>query len=618
MLTLAFVACSDRAMGGTADGGGATSVDGGGSAGDAGSTSSFGANVVSGGVEFRVWAPHAHRASVEGDFPARRVAMNAEDGGVFSVLVPGARAGTTYRFALDASSQSLTRTDPYCRQLARQGACAVVDPAAYAWNDSRFSRPSRNESVVYELHVGSFAVADGAASGTLSQARARLAELAELGVNVVELMPVHAFGGNPNGWGYNPQLYLAPKPSYGTADDLRAFVDEAHARQIAVWLDVVFNHYEDWRGAPLWCFDGDCPDGGAGVYFFPAGEFARTPWGPRPNYPEPQVAAMVQRSVQQWLVEFHGDGFRWDSTANIRALDGNGVVPGGRELLVTANEFTHAAGGTTVAEDLKGADALTRPASSGGFGFDAQWDAFGYEVANVLVPESDDHRDLGTVERLLRGSYAGDPFARLLFTEDHDTVGNGGARLPSRIDPANPESFAARRRSMLAAVLLLTTPGVPMIFMGQEHLATLTFPDPPPPLGAPTPTGAKIRAFYRDLIALRRNQGGGSGGLLEPAVDVLHRHDLNKLLAYWRHGPSGEDVLVVLNFRNRAYARYDIGVPRSGAWRVRLDTDWTAYGDDFGGGISTAAISPLSQPRDGQPFTLPLQLGAYGALVLSR
>ncbi len=592
-------------------------TDGGALPGEPDAGPRMGANVSEQGVEFRVWAPHATAAWVEGDFGAS-VALAPEPGGLFYAQVSAAREGSVYRFSLETPAGKVARVDPYCRQLEPDGkSCKVIHPGSYAWSTPPFQHPPRNALVVYELHVGSFAVPNGTAVGTLERARGRLAELAELGVNVVELMPVQAFGGRANSWGYNPQLFFAPKASYGTADDLRRFVDEAHAKGLAVWLDTVVNHVDGWRQAPLVCFDGHCPDGAWGVHFFPPGPYATTPWGPRPNYAEPQVASMLLASARQWLEEFRGDGFRWDSVSNIRAQDGNGTTPGGKALLVAANELTRARGGFSVAEDLKGYAAITQPVSKGGFGFDAQWDGFGYDVVNQLAPYADDGRDLGAIEGALRGGFSGDGFARLLWTENHDTVGNGGARLPVRVDAATPESFAGRRRSMLAAALLFTSPGVPMLFMGQETLATTGFTDPPVPLPAATPVGAKVRAFYKDLIALRRNLGGKSGGLLEPGVDVLHRNDANKVIAYRRRGPSGEDVLVVLNLRNRAYARYDFGVPAGGKWSVRLDADWKRYGDDFAGG-QQGLIDALDTPRDGQPFTLPVQLGAYGVVVLTR
>jgi 1,4-alpha-glucan branching enzyme len=575
----------------------------------------LGATVEGDAVVFRVWAPGAQAAWVDGDGLPSRVEMHVEDD-LWVARVPSMKAGQTYRYVLERGGATFERLDPYCREIVGN-ACAVVDPQAYAWRTKAFARPERRASVVYEMHVGSFVVPQGSPQGTFTSARTGLARLADVGVDVVELMPVHAFGGNAAGWGYNPRLFFAPKPTYGTADELRAFVDEAHAQKIAVWLDVVYNHTDGWREAPLRCFDGDCADGSAGVYFFPKGPYATTPWGPRLDYTKRQVRDMVLDSVHAWLTEFRGDGFRWDSTSNIRAIDGQGTTPGGRDLLVRANDWTHDLGGTTVAEDLKGYDALTKRSNDGGFGFDAQWDGFGYAVTDVLAAASDDARDLGRVEGALKSTYAGDPFARLLYLETHDTVGNGGARLPKRIDPVDPTSWAARKRSILGGVLLLTTPGVPMLFQGMEDLATGGFVDPPAPLAEPDAKGLRMRAFYKDMIRLRRNLDGGAGGLLDPEVDVFHRNDAAKVIAYRRHGPSGEDVIVIVNLRNKAYTRYDVGAPSAGAWKIRLDTAWTAYGDDFEGG-ATGSVATIAAQKDGKPFTLPIALAPYGAVVLTR
>ncbi|MDB4995487.1 MAG: 1,4-alpha-glucan-branching protein [Myxococcaceae bacterium] len=598
---------------GTRDASDPGEVDG--AAGDAGPPARLpvprlGADVDASGVRFRVWAPSATAAWVTGDFPGTKAPLAKGPGDIWEAHVDGAHAGTHYKLLFDSPSGSITRIDPYCRELVSDG-CSVVDPNAFAWKTPAFKRPTREKSVVYEMHLGSFTTDTAAGHGTIASAVSKLAALAELGVNVVELMPVHVFGGS-NGWGYNPQLWLAPNPGLGTPAELRALVDEAHRLGIAVWIDLVVNHTDGWKNAPLRCFDGACPNGTAGVYFFPSGPYASTPWGPRPDYTQPEVASMLVASVEQWLLEYRGDGFRWDSTSNIRGLDGQGTLPGGRELMVRANARTHDLGGTSVAEDLKGWDALTKAESKGGFGFDAQWDGFGYDVPSQLVTQSDDARSMPAIESALRGSYDGDPFARLLFTENHDTVGNGSSRLPNRIDPANPTSVAARKRSMLGAVLLLTSPGVPMLFMGQESLATGTFGSPPTALAAPTPAGLKVNAFYKDMIALRRTLGG----LADTQVEVIQRNDTEKVIAFRRHGASGEDVLVVVNMKNKAYAQYDVGVPTAGPWKVRLNTERAAYGDDLVDG-QTGTITAVPGAKDGKPFKLPLQLGAYSAIVLT-
>ncbi|HEY5947847.1 MAG TPA: alpha-amylase family glycosyl hydrolase, partial [Kofleriaceae bacterium] len=320
----------------------------------------MGANVTEHGVTFRVWAPHARAAYVAGDFTDAPLAMVATTDGVFELDSAAAHVGSIYHYELDTDNGMLRRVDPYCRELMTKAPdCMVEDPYAYAWHDDGFVAPDRAHSIVYELHIGSFTNA-----GTFTAARERLAELHELGVTTIELMPVNAFGGGDRSWGYNPQLYLAPKHSYGSADELRAFVDEAHRQGIAVWVDFVVNHSDGYRGAPLVCYDGYCPNNAWGIHFFPPGTYATTPWGPRPNYSDPHVATMLRDAVSQWLGEFHGDGFRWDSVSNIRALDGNGTTPGGRELLVAANDLTHQYGSLSIAEDLKGYGAITQPTSA--------------------------------------------------------------------------------------------------------------------------------------------------------------------------------------------------------------------------------------------------------------
>jgi 1,4-alpha-glucan branching enzyme len=570
-------------------------------------------------VSFRVWAPHATAALVEGDFGAS-VPLVAGDGGVFGAVVPGAQAGQRYRFALTSGAQMLPRLDPRAR--ASDGDWSViVDPAAYAWKSGSFTPPARPEAVVYELHIGSFA-ASGAGTGTFLSAIDRLDSLADLGVNVIELMPTNQFGGSAGGWGYNPQGYFAPRPDYGSPDDLRRLVDEAHARGIAVLLDLVYNHYDGWSKAPLRCFDGDCPGNSPGVYFFGAGAYQTTPWGPRPDYTNPQVASFLLDGVTLWLQDYRVDGFRWDSTSNIRGVDGKGEVPGGRDLLRQANERAAAIrpGVIRIAEDLKGESLLTAPLSaSGGLGFDAQWDGLGYPLIAAIVGSDDKARDLGAVRAAMGTSYNGDPFARVLFSENHDLVGNGSARLPSRIDGADPGSWAARKRSMLAAAVVLTTPGVPMLFMGQEMLARGPFANPPDPLDwSLADAYAPVRSFYRDMIRLRRNLEGHSAGLLGSHLDIYHVNDGAKVFAYRRWQESGDDVIILVNFSGKPYTEYDLGLPAAGPWQIRLDSDHQGYSTDFAGGNATTTVATTGKPRDGLPFTGGVALGAYSLVVLSR
>lgn len=582
----------------------------------------LGATTGSSGVTFRVWAPSAKAVAVQGDFGSAPVAMTSlapASPGVWAVQVPTAQVGQRYRYQVTApDGRVLPRIDPYGRRV-QDGQSVIVDPAAYVWTSAPYVRPGKNQLVVYELHVGSFNCPDDPKRCGFASLAARLDYLRDLGINVIELMPAHSHG-SQRGWGYNPHAYFAPHAPYGTPEDLRALVDQAHARGIAVVLDMVYNHYDGWKGAPLYCFDGDCADGWSGQYFFADAKYRSTPWGPRFDYTRPQVADFIVDNIAFWRREYRIDGFRWDSVSNIRALDGNGSVPGGVALLRRGNAQAQTVpGALLIAEDLKGYAGITERSESGGLGFDTQWDGgFHWALVSTVSGYDDRARNINGLRDALGGRYNGDPFQRLIYSESHDTVGNSGTRLPSQIDPSDPGSWAARKRSILAAAVLLTAPGVPMLFAGQELLSVGRFADPPAPLDWSRETGhARILEFYRDLIALRRNRAGTTAGLTGSDINVFHVNDATKVLAYRRSAGGDSDVIVIANFANQNYTRYDIGLPAGGTWKVRLNSDDKRYSTDFGGAPSTDVTATVAD-RDGLPFTGGVALGPYSLVILSR
>ena len=584
----------------------------------------IGATPYEGGVEFRVWAPNAKAVALVGEAAgaAARRDLPLEAGtGMFAARVDGAHAGQRYHYAITTQEGAeVARVDPRARK-SDGNESVVVDPRSYAWKSKAFTPPAREASVVYELHVGSFNATAGVNSGTFATAESKLDALADLGVSTVELMPVNGHGGH--GWGYGPQQWFAPHAAYGTPDEVRHFVDEAHSRGISVVLDIVYNHYDGWAQAPLRCFDGTCPGTSAGIYFFEQEPYRKTPWGPRPNFAKPEVADFFADNVFAWTTEYRIDGFRHDSVSNIRALDGQGTVPGGSELLKRLNEVTLAArpGALLVAEDLKGQPTITASSAAGGLGFATQWDGgFQWAVSAAAASATDASRDIGAVRDSLLGSYNGDPMQRLLYVESHDTAGNDGARLPVKIDAADPTSYAARKRAMLAAGVLMTAPGVPMIFMGQEMLEDTKFEPQPAPLDwAKATTNAPVRAFYKDMIRLRRNLDGVSGGLSGKSIAMTQFNDGagSKVLVYRRWNKAGDDVMVIANFGAKKFTRYDLGVPAAGTWVARVDSDATKYGADFGSATPTA-VAVTAAARDGLPATASIALGPYAVVVLTR
>jgi 1,4-alpha-glucan branching enzyme len=573
----------------------------------------MGATLVDGGVEFRVWAPHASAAAVTGDFSASPVPLASAPGGLFAGTVAGAHAGQHYGFVFTTNGQTVTRGDPRARATNASATDAViVDPHAYAWKSAPFAGAPPSQAVIYEIHVASFNVPAGASSGTFVSAIDRLDHLKALGANYVELMPVLQFRGT-TAWGYNPVSYFAPHVTYGAPDDLRRFVDEAHARGIGVLLDVVLNHY-DRQKQGLWCFDGACASDN-GVYFFADPTNAMTPWGPRPAYATKEVADFLVDALFGWMSEYRIDGFRWDSTSNIRAIDGAGTVPGGRELMARANDtlhglFPHA---LFIAEDLKGNAPMTAPTASGGVGFDAQWDGFSGAVNGVAMQTADASRDVTSVRNVIAYKY-NRGFDRVIFTEDHDLAGNGGARLPAAIDGANPASWRARKNSMLAFAAVALSPGIPMLLQGQEILETTAWSNGATPAvqWADATTNAPILAFYTDLLSLRLT----SSGLQGENVDVFHVNNGAKVLAWRRWSTAGDDVVVLANFSATSFGSYVIGFPRTGLWRVRLSSDAKKYSADFADTV-VPDVTAAAGARDGLAANGSVVLPPYSVVVLS-
>jgi hypothetical protein len=213
--------------------------------------------------------------------------------------------------------------------------------------------------------------------------------------------------------------------------------------------------------------------------------------------------------------------------------------------------------------------------------FDGEWGVgFGDTLINQVVLGNDSGRSMSTLFNAMNGS----GFFRVLYDETHDLVGNSGAyRLPVRINAADPTGYFARKRSMLAAAVVLTIPVTPMLFMGQEMLITNQFSDSKPLNWTNQITYTNVVSFYRDLIHLRRNLDGVSLGLTGPSMTSHVVDDTAKVLAFHRYGAGANgQVMVVMNFSNKALTNYTVGgFPANGTWYVNLNSDWPVYGSDF-------------------------------------
>ncbi len=590
----------------------------------------MGAVVQEGCVSFRVWAPNANKVSVVGDFNDWSTKTNplaSEGNGFWSTDVPGARPGQEYRYWLLHGKDELWRLDPYARALTSSiGNGVIVDPA-FDWDDGDFKMPPWNELVIYEMHVGTFNVKEPGRPGSFLTAIEKLDYLAGLGINAIELMPPTEFPGDFS-WGYNPAHPFAVEGAYGGPQALRQFVNEAHKRGVAVLMDVVYNHVGPNDNA-LWQFDGWSENGMGGIYFYNDWR-AETPWGDtRPDYGRGEVRQYFRDNALMWLEEYHCDGLRFDATAFIRHVFGNDPrsdreheLPEGWGFLRWINEEIQARQPWkfTVAEDLKGDGWLTKDLGGGGGGFSAQWDPqFVGVVRGAIVGMADEHRDMRTVADAIKAVLGQDAFDRIIFTESHDEDANGKARVPEEISPGDAESWYPKKRSTLGAGIVMTAPGVPMIFQGQEMLEDKWFHEQDPLDWSRFDEHGGILQMYRDLFHLRRNWHDTTAGLTGYNAEVHHVNNTENVIAFyrWKDGGPGDSVVVAANFANAKRGLYKIGFPAAGWWRVRFNSDWQGYDPEFGS-QEVFDVEAKEGEYDGMPFHGEIGLGPYAVVILSQ
>jgi 1,4-alpha-glucan branching enzyme len=424
-------------------------------------------------------------------------------------------------------------------------------------------------------------------------------------------------------WGYNPAHIFAVESAYGGPEGLRAFVEAAHKAGIAVILDVVYNHFGP-SDLDLWRFDGWSENDKGGIYFYNDWR-SETPWGDtRPDYGRAEVRQFIRDNALFWLEQYNIDGLRWDMTLYIRSVRGDEGDPGddladGWTLAHWINSEIRERfpGHITIAEDLRNNAAMTSP---DGAGFGAQWDSqFVHPIREALIAMDDAERHMGAVAHAIRHHYNGDPFQRVIYTESHDEVANGRARIPHEIAPGDPGHWAAQKRSTLGAALVFTTPGVPMLFQGQEFLQGEWFKDDVPLDWDQSKEFRGVVRLYRDLIRLRLDRDGLTTGLTGRGVQVQRIDESAKLVAFhrWDAGGPGDDVVVVANFSHEPREVYRIGFPRPGLWKLRLNSDWAGYSEDFAD-FPSHDVEAVEQDCDGMKWSAEISVGGYTALVFSQ
>ncbi len=575
-------------------------------------------------THFRVWAPAAQQVEVVlHDRDA--IGLVAEAGGYFSGEA-SAPPGTRYRYRLDGGQ---AYPDPASRFQPEgpHGPSEVVDAAVFEWSDERWRGLSIEGQVVYELHVGTFT-----REGTWAAAERELPELATAGITVIELMPIADFAG-AFGWGYDGVNLFAPTHLYGRPDDLRRFVDRAHAARLGVILDVVYNHFGP-VGNYLRAF--------SPAYFTDRYE---NEWGDAINFDGADAAPVREFFVSNagyWIDEFHLDGLRLDATQQIFDASAENV------MAVIGTRVRDAANGRStivVAENEPQDTRIVRPASDGGYGLDGLWnDDFHHSAVVALTGHAEAYYSdtRGNPQEFIsaakygylfqgqqyawqrqpRGTPAwGIPPAHFVaYVENHDQVANSarGLRVHQLTSPG-------RWRAMTA--LLLLGPWTPMLFQGQEFAATtpfLYFADFDEELNAAVQRGraefllqfpsvtdyqqratldkpsdpatferckldfterakhAGAYALHRDLLQIRRDDeafrvrrpGGVDGAVLSSSAFLLR---------YFADGHEGDRLLIVnlgVDLCQKSFAEPLIAPPPNTDWVLR----WSSEDPKYGGG----------------------------------
>ncbi|MFZ5676374.1 MAG: malto-oligosyltrehalose trehalohydrolase [Pseudomonadota bacterium] len=428
---------------------------------------SWGAEYLRAGeVRFRTWSPSASRMSIR--LADTVTPLTRQEGGWFELLASGVAPGSSYGFILGDGTEI---PDPASRaqRSGVHGSSLVVDPTAYAWNDGTWEGRAWEEAAIYELHVGTFTP-----EGTFRAVLAKLDHLAALGITALELMPVAQFAGD-RGWGYDGVLLYAPHAAYGSPEDMKALIDAAHGKGLMVFLDVVYNHFGP---------EGNCLPRLAPEFFDSS---RSTPWGAGIAYGRKPVREFFIENALYWLGEFHLDGLRLDAVDQMRDPGSSPDIleeiarrvrlafPGRRIHLMTEDNRNitrlherdeEGRAGLFTAEwndDFHTAAHVFATGETAGYFMDFRLDP----LAKLARALSEGYVYQGEASAYRAGAPRGQdcrhlpPSAFINFLQNHDQIGNRafGERLSSLADGALVDCLTA---------ILILSPGVPLLFMGEE------------------------------------------------------------------------------------------------------------------------------------------------------
>ena len=640
----------------------------------------LGANLVTGGATFRAWAPKATAVHLKLNIPNQAFQPGPTTllgydpaTGLWSGFVPGVKDGDTYRFFVIGAAGSGFKRDPFARELGLQPAwpdcdCIVRGPDSYPWHDGGYRPPDFSDLVIYQLHVGTFCAIDAAGndrrktrSGTFLDVLFRIEHFLQLGVNAIEPLPIIEFETDVS-MGYNGADLFSPEMCYTTTgsdldhyltrvndllrakgqsqlartdletqgNQLKALVDVCHVYGIAVLLDVVYNHAgggfpgaQGFDPQSLYFFDlqntGERSDH---LYFSNDQESGGLVF----DYQRDGVRRLLTENARSFYREYHADGFRFDQVTIIDDHGGWGFCQG-----MTTQLRTDRPQRIQIAEFWRDDPSWAfRPTSAGGAGFDAVWSDKLRDAArstvNAAATAFGGPVDTSNMAQSLWPRFGpGDGWRAVNCIENHDLAyadHGDAARIAHLADGADARSWYASSRSRVATGLLLTAPGIPMLFMGQELLDYRRWSDNLAShpddcvhweeLGAVKKVGDFL-LFVQELGALRQNLKALRRGNSRP-----YHAPGNRVVAYHRWIDfEGDDVIVVASLNDTTYEGYQLGFPWGGTWREIFNNENHPNPQTRGNGGAIVADGP-ARPVDGMPQSASIVIPANSILVFVR
>jgi len=577
----------------------------------------LGATVDGDGTVFRVWCPSVERAQVilnpELANPTYVEMESVQND--WQVRVAGIGHGQSYRFRFYRNGGWLVRNDPRAKRLERNLAYCLVQRSDFPWTDTDWVPPALEDCIISEAHVGTFSGRGDGATGHPASYRdlvdRHVAHLLESGINVLQLMPLQEFPGELS-WGYNPAFLFAPESAYGTPDDFKYLVNQCHRAGIAVWLDVVLNHFDGPNLAGnLGNFNGE------EIYFYPEGNGYRdTGYGPRPDYGRVEVRDMLVDSMRYFMEEYHIDGFRLDHT-NLIKVNGEGW-----QLLREIAQMRDRVNPRVVLsiEQWPNEEAILRPVKWGGAGMDSQWSDIFHDNCRAALNQLafGDPSMQSIADALNHFGYSARQMIN--FIESHDESRESPqfayeGRIVQVADQINPHSSYGLGRGKLFWGLTMFGAAVPLTLYGQEIATEIGYGDK---ANNKIPWERKQQypgyfAACRDMAWLRRKSPALRADRWQ---NVYHLNEGANVLA-WERAHDGHYAIVVANFSNTDFDGYWVGLPAAGQWFEKINTNATRYGGS-GSHQNGAIVTAFDGPSGGMPYSISLKLPKHSIVVLTK